>query len=381
MKQKIYSFKLSLALSAIFLLALSSSCRDDETIIRTVEVMKEDTCMFDMNRAALLKMDVGGEIVVMGHKSQDPDAVCSAISMATLMRELGMNAVPYLQEKPIQGVKYILDNFCYPYPNVKCSIEAGAPLVLTDHNDPLQSVEGMAEANVVGVVDHHNVSMSFNTGLPIYYRCMNVGSACTIIYNIYKECGIVPNPSVAQLMLAGIIADTDSLGKVTSTDADSLALTELVSLSGVENLHELTEGISLALDSYDGMTDEEIFLSDCKVYSIGGVKLAITSLNANEKMHISELCDRMCGVMPVIRDSLDVQMVFAKMEEKFYPDLENLDSVTYSTHFAYFGDGARTVAEKAYGLTAEKHNDCIVLSRKLSRKTDIVPDLTKVLTQ
>lgn len=81
-------------------------------------------------------------------------------------------------------------------------------------------------------------------------------------------------------------------------------------------------------------------MSDIKSYEIGGVKLAVTSLDANEMMHIDELCERMRVVMPTIQQKLGVQMVFAKMEEKFlYPDIldaDGLPAATYITHIPYY---------------------------------------------
>lgn len=338
-----------------------------------------DTELYALNRAALRKMDTGGTIAVTGHKSQDPDAVCSAMAMAALMRRLGMDAVAYIQEKPIQGVKFILDTFGCQYPNILDSVEPGTPLVLTDHNDYLQSVAGVEQANIVGIADHHPISQAFSTELPIYCKCMNTGACCSIVYSIYKECGIEPTQTEARLMLAGIIDDTDSLKKPASTAIDSLALAGLIAHAAIEDMPSFTQALYLAQNSFDGMTDLEIFMSDVKTYEIGGVRLAITSLNANGKMPISELCRRMHGVMPTVCNNLNVQMVFAKMEEEYVPSGENPDSLGYTTHFGYYGTGAKSVAEQAFGASASDHDDCIVLDYKLNRKADIVPALTKIL--
>lgn len=356
-----------------------AGCSDD--VIEQNIIVNPNLTMYEINKAALRKMDIGQPITVTGHKSQDPDAVCSAISMADLLRQLGMDATPYIQDKPIMAVKYIFDYTGYKVPEVKTSIAPGMPLVMTDHNDYLQALDGVENANVVGIVDHHGISSSFTTNVPIYCKLMNVGSASTIIYTIYEECGITPTKEIAQLMIAGIIADTDSLSKSTCTSADSLALSQLCKIAQFDNLCELTRGIKAALNSFIGLTDEEIFLSDIKSYEIGGVKFAVASLDANDMMHIDELCERMRAVMPAMQQKLDVQMVFAKMEEKF-KNTDKLDengnpTVTYTTHIPYYGKGAKELAEAAFGET--KHDNCIVLDHKVSRKTDFIPAITKVL--
>lgn len=368
----------TLAMLACF---VCTSCSDD--VIEQNIIVDPNLTTYEINKAALRKMDTGQPIAVTGHKSQDPDAVCSAISMAALLRQLGMDATPYMQDKPIQAVKYILDYTGYKVPEVKTTIAPGMPLFMTDHNDYLLALDGAKEANVVGVVDHHGVSANFTSGAPIYSKFMSVGSTNTIVYTIYRECGITPAKDIAQLMVAGIIADTDSLTKSTTTAADSLALAQLCEIAQFDNLSELTQGIEAALGSYIGMTDEEIFLSDLKQYEIGGVKIAVTSLDANDMMHIDELCERMRAVMPAIQQKLGVQMVFAKMEEGFKSsdkfDETGAPATTYITHFSYYGEGAKEVAEAAIGKTT--HDNCIVLDKKLNRKADVIPAITKVLEE
>lgn len=372
--------KISL-LSMLIALALGALTSCTEDAVEREVIVDPNISVYDINKAALRKMETGQPIIVTGHKSQDPDAVCSAIAMAALMRQLGMDATPYIQDKPIQAVKYILDYTKYKAPEIKTSIDAGMPLVMTDHNDYLQALDGAKDANIVGVVDHHGVSNSFTSGAPIYCKFMNVGAATTIVYTIYKECGITPTKDIAQIMVAGIIADTDSLAKATSTTADSLALSQLCKIAQFDNLSELTQGISAALNSYNGMSDEEIFLCDLKKYEIGGVKLAVASLDANEMMHIDELCQRMRAIMPAMQEKLDVQLVFAKIEEKFlHPDIldeNNLPTATYLTHIPYYGENAKAIAEAAFGQTS--HDNCVVLDRKFSRKADFIPAITKVL--
>lgn len=374
-------YKSIITTSVLAMLACFVCTGCSEDAIEREVIVDPNLKTYEINRAALRKMDTGQPITVTGHKSQDPDAVCSAISMAALLRQLGMDATPYMQDKPIMAVKYILDYTGYKAPEVKTSIEPAMPLVMTDHNDYLQALDGAKDANIVGVVDHHGISNSFTSGAPIYCKFMNVGSTNTIIYTIYKECGITPAQDIAQLMVAGIIADTDSLAKATTTAADTLALSQLCEIAQFDSLSVLTQGINAALSSFIGMTDEEIFLSDLKKYEIGGVKLAVASLDANEQIHIDELCERMRAIMPAMQQKLGVQMVFAKMEEKFlHPDIldENgLPTATYLTHIPYYGEGSKEVAESAFGKT--KHDNCIVLDRKFSRKTDFIPAITKVL--
>lgn len=364
-----------LILYAALAIVAFSSCNTD-TVYETV--VEKDEALYNINRAALLRMNTGEEITVVGHKSQDPDAVCSAISMAALMQQLGMSAKACIQEKPTRAVKYIFDYTGFPVPEVRTSIDADKPLMLTDHNDYLQSLDGADKANVVGIVDHHGISSSFTCPAPIFCKFMNVGSTNTIVYSLYKECGIVPTKDIARILAIGILADTDSLSKAMATPADSVAVSQLYEIAQFDDISELWQGIKSSIDSYDGMTDEEIYLSDTKLYDICGIKIAVASLDASESMPIEELCKRMRGVMPSMPEKIGAQMVFAKIERKTIVETAGAEPVTsYITHIPYAGEQAKEAAELAFGPTT--HDNCIVVDRKVNRKSDFIPKITAVL--
>lgn len=321
---------------------------------------------YTANKAVLEKMNTGQPITVIGHKNQDPDAVCAAISFAALLRELNINATPYLQGRPIQAVRFVLDYIGYPAPEVKTTIESDMPLVLVDHNDTLQSISNVSQANIVGIVDHHAVSTSIATNGPLYCSFNPVGSTNTIVYSIFQQCNITPSRTIAGIMLAGIIADTDSLTKGTTTVADHLAVTELNKIAKL-NLSELNRGIMAALESYDGMTDEEIFLSDSKLYQEGDYRYIVANINASKSFPLDKACRLVRNIMPTKLGTDGATMIFANIA----------DRESQTTHIPYCGKEAKEVAEAAFGTT--NHDNCITVPRLLTRKSDFVPAITKVL--
>lgn len=323
---------------------------------------------YTANQTVLKKMYNGQHITVVGHKNPDPDAVCSSIAFAALLRQLNIDATPYTQSKPIQGVKYVLDYVGYKSPEVKTNIEPGMPLILTDHNDYLQSIDGVEKANIVGIVDHHAISTSLTTASPLYSCFMPVGSTNTIVYTIYQDCGIEPSRDIARIMVAGIIADTDSLSKSTTTAADTIALTQLVKKARIANMSELYRGIVNANLSYSGMTDEEIFTCDSKLFEIAGIRLIVANLIASEETTAEYLCSLARDIMPEILKKNDVQMVFANIS----------DPATKTSHIPYYGTGAKETAEAAFGKTT--HDNCIQLDRVLVRKSDFIPAITNALS-
>ena len=241
------------------------------------------------------------------------------------------------------------------------------PLVIVDHNDTLQSISNISKADIVGIVDHHAVSTSIATNGPLYCSFNPVGSTNTIVYSIYQQCGITPSQAIARIMLAGIIADTDSLTKGTTTIADHLAVTELNKIAKFSNLSELNQGIMAALESYEGMTDEEIFLSDSKLYQEGGQKFIVANINASKTSPLDTACRLIRNIMPTKLGTDGATMIFANIADK----------ASGTTHIPYCGTGAQQVAEAAFGTTT--HDNCIVVNRLLTRKSDFVPAITKVL--
>lgn len=323
----------------------------------------------EANRDAVRSMGDYGTVTVMGHSNEDPDAVCSAVCMAELMRGLGTDATAYVHVSPNRGVRYILDRFAYEYPKVKTSVLEDEPVLLTDHNDPLQSVSGITKANVVGIVDHHAVSSAFQTSGPIYYKALSVGSSNTVVYTIYQECNVEPSAQIAGILASGIIADTDNLAKSSSTVSDSLALVRLLRIAGINDRQKLADEIAYALTDYSGMTDVEILNSDLKKYNIEGVDLAVADTAASDSFTADGLCNRLRGVMPDQQMVLGVQMLFCMVR----------DAGNNLTHIAYCGTGAKEVAEEAFGPTT--HDNCVVVDGVLVRKSDVIPAITEVLNR
>jgi len=137
-------------------------------------------------------------------------------------------------------------------------------VILVDHNEKEQSVDGLEEANIVEVVDHHKLG-TLATTLPINFRNMAVGSTNTIIYNIYKENGVSVPKEIAGAMLSGILSDTMILKSPTTTLLDKIAVLELEKIAKVK-YQDFGKEMFKAGSSLDGMTKEEILYQDFKKF-------------------------------------------------------------------------------------------------------------------
>ena len=146
-------------------------------------------------------------------------------------------------------------------------------VILVDHNDKLQSVEGLDEAQILEIIDHHNLG-NITTNAPINFRNMAVGSTCTIVYTLFKERKVDIPKDIAGALLSGILSDTLILKSPTATTKDIIAVQELAEIADV-NYKDYGMEMLKAGTSLDNMTKEDVLYNDFKMYTINEKSFAI----------------------------------------------------------------------------------------------------------
>ena len=149
-------------------------------------------------------------------------------------------------------------------------------VILVDHNEFEQSAEGLDEAEIVEIVDHHNIG-TISTRNPINFRNMAVGSTNTIIYYLYKENHIDIPKHIAGLMISGILSDTLALTSPTTTKTDKQIAKELAYIAGID-IDQYALEMFKAGTSLQGKTEEEIVMTDIKTYQVEEKKIAISQV-------------------------------------------------------------------------------------------------------
>ena len=139
-------------------------------------------------------------------------------------------------------------------------------VILVDHNDKLQRVEGLHEAQILEIIDHHNLG-NITTNAPINFRNMAVGSTCTIVYTLFKERKVDIPKDIAGALLSGILSDTLILKSPTATTKDIIAVQELAEIADV-NYKDYGMEMLKAGTSLDNMTKEDVLYNDFKMYTI-----------------------------------------------------------------------------------------------------------------
>ena len=146
-------------------------------------------------------------------------------------------------------------------------------IILVDHNEATQAVEGFDQAEILEIIDHHRIG-SLETSGPVYFRNQPVGCTATIITQMYDENGVEIRPQIAGLLLAAILSDTLVFRSPTCTPVDVSTAHRLAKIAGVE-IDAFASEMFEAGEKLDGKTPEEVFLQDFKVFMCGDVRFGV----------------------------------------------------------------------------------------------------------
>ena len=218
------------------------------------------------------------EVIVFGHKSPDTDTICSAIVMADLQTKIRRKKVTPCRLGEInEETKFALKKFNAEAPKFIEKVEEGQKVILVDHNEFSQSVEGIENAKIEAVVDHHRIN-NFETSEPLFYYAQPVGCTSTILFELYSSNNIEIPAQMAGLMLSAIISDTLLLKSPTTTEKDKKALEALAKIADVDvniyGLEMLKAGTNL-----DKYTEDELIRLDAKKIEKEDIKYVIAQVN------------------------------------------------------------------------------------------------------
>ena len=239
-------------------------------------------------------------------------------------------------------------------------------VIQVDHNERGQSVDGLEEAEILEIIDHHRVA-DIQTNNPIYFRNEPLGSSSTIVAKCFFERDLVPSKAAAGLLCGAIISDTLLFRSPTCTEQDVTICKKLAEIAGISDIDEFAKEMFKAGTSLQGKTVEEIFNQDFKPFKIGNMKIGVAQVNT---MDID-------GFMPLKEDMLSYMSKKAKDESFDTMLLLLTDILTEGSQILVAGD-ATEVVEKTFNVTLE--DSTAFLPGVLSRKKQVIPPLTNVIT-
>lgn len=242
----------------------------------------------------------------------------------------------------------------------------GKRLILVDHNERSQAVEGMESAEVLEIIDHHRLG-TVETIAPVFFRNQPVGCTATIIYQMYQENHVEIEPKIAGLLCSAIISDTLLFRSPTCTEADKRAALNLADIAGIE-VEKYASSMFAAGSNLKGKTDGEIFYQDFKKFTFGKVNFGVGQISSLNPKELDELKERMLPYMKKAREEHGVDMMFFM--------LTNI--LTESTELLCEGQGAKQLiatAFRAEDSTDSGEDHLVSLPGVVSRKKQLIPGI------
>lgn len=240
-------------------------------------------------------------------------------------------------------------------------------VILVDHNEESQAVDGIEQADVLEIIDHHRLN-SIQTIGPVVFRNQPVGCTATIIYQMYQEYNKLVNPVIAGLLCSAIISDTLLFRSPTCTLLDEHAAKELAEIAGI-NMEELAQAMFKAGSNLQGKSAEEICFLDFKQFTVNDTVFGVGQVNSMSAKELTEIKTQIESELDKIRQNHRLDMIFFM--------LTNI--MTESSELLCVGPEAREKAISAFDLNGK--SDTLYLKGVVSRKKQLVPAIVEALQQ
>lgn len=303
------------------------------------------------------------QIYVFGHKNPDTDSICSAISLCELKKNQGIDVIPCRLGNISKETQFALNYFKAEAPTLINSIELDEngkkrEVILVDHNEKFQTVDGIENARIIEIVDHHKFGLT--TDEPLKITADSVGCSCTLVYRLFKQNGIIPSKMAAGLMMSAIISDTLLFKSPTCTPEDVEAVKELSKICGEENFEEYGMKLLIEGTSLSDKTPEEIITIDMKEFEMSTNMVAIAQVNTVD----------VAGLLNMQKELENAMENMSKKSNYKLFVLVITDIIKAGSYVLVTGDIPELV-ENAFGVKLE--NKVAWLEDVVSRKKQVVP--------
>lgn len=240
-------------------------------------------------------------------------------------------------------------------------------LILVDHNEKNQAVEGIEQAEILEIIDHHRIG-SMETDGPVYFRNVPVGCTSTIIYQMYEENGVEIDKTTAGLMLSAILSDTLMFRSPTCTAVDERTARKLAELAGVD-LEAYADAMFEHGGDVSGKTAEEIFNTDYKIFDSGAVRFGVGQGSYMVERNRKASQALLAPYLPVALEKQGLDYIFY-----MFTDVRGS-----STELLMAGKGAESLVSRAFQV--EVKDGMAVLPGVVSRKKQLLPRIINTLRE
>lgn len=240
-------------------------------------------------------------------------------------------------------------------------------VILVDHNEETQAVDGIGGAEILEIIDHHRLG-SLETISPVFFRNQPLGCTSTIIFQMYREKDVEIPKAIAGILCAAIISDTLMFRSPTCTAVDKAAAEELAIIAGVD-IEILAKNMFQAGSDFMRKTPEEIFYQDFKTFTIGAYDFGVAQLSAMSKEELETVRDKLKEYIRAVLNRRKLDMVFVMLT----------DILEESTLLMYAGEDAEGIIAQAF--PAKREDGGFLLKGVVSRKKQLIPALLAAMQE
>lgn len=308
------------------------------------------------------------KIYVFGHKNPDSDSICSSLSMTELQHKLGNEgAISCRLGKISRETRYALNYFNAPEPmfleNVEPTDGVKKEVILVDHNERFQTADGIENAKILEVVDHHKFHLI--TDEPLKITSDVVGCTCTLLLRLFKQNNLIPSKMAAGLMMSAILSDTLIFKSPTCTEEDIKAVKELSKIAGVEDYEKYGMDMLIEGTTLSDKTPDEIITMDMKEFDMNGHRVAIAQVNTVDTQ----------GTLKM-QKSLEEAMAKRCSDCNYDLFVLIITDIVKAGSYALVVGKTKELVEKGFDVKLD--NNAAWLEGVVSRKKQVVPNMLKV---
>ena len=241
-------------------------------------------------------------------------------------------------------------------------------VILVDHNEKTQAVDGIAGAEILEIIDHHRLG-SLETMYPVFFRNQPLGSTSSIIWSMYQEKGIEVDPKIAGLLCAAIISDTLMFRSPTCTQYDREAAQTLAQIAGID-IETFASNMFRAGSDFSKKTIEEICYLDFKTFTAEKITFGVSQISAMSALDLADVKSR-------VQEYLDTMLLERKLDMVF---IMLTDIVQEQSQILCAGEGAARILAQAFVRAQVEENETL-LKGVVSRKKQFIPELIRALQE
>ncbi len=301
--------------------------------------------------------------LVFGHKSPDTDSTGAPLIWAWYLNDVkGEDAKAVLLGTPNTEATFVLERWGYDMPEIISDVGADQPVIIVDTNNPAELPDGINDADIQGIIDHHKLVGGLETKGPINITIRPLACTATIMHNLMGPNADKMTDPIKGLMLSCIVSDTLAFRSPTTTDQDKELAEKLAGELGLD-LSAYASEMFAAKSDVSAFSDAELIRMDSKEYAVGTTKFRVSVLETTAPNIPLDRKDSLMASMKDVaaEDGVDQVLLFV------------VDILKEEATLLVPNDTVKSVAEKSFGAAVS--GDTVVLPGIMSRKKQIIPNL------